>query len=151
MTLLSTLCPSGIFHQHWLGLLLRVKLRPLSWYHDHGEDGGKVDETGQHLHQWGWWKVGSMNWPVMHLVQQTLNITGSSEEAIFDWTGAKSLNDRCWACPREETFISGRILGRNSNTALPNLAKNSIWQLPNLPLWPCCYTKRGRVDLLWYC
>ena len=58
----STLCPSSIFHQHWLtseGSWWGVKSWPLSRYHDHGEDGGKVDETGQHLCQWQW---GCKHW-----------------------------------------------------------------------------------------
>ena len=112
MILLSTLCPSGIFHQHWLtseGSWWGVKSWPLSRYHDHGEDGGKVDETGQHLCQWGWWEWDHR--PEMHLrilVQQTPNDSngGSSEGTIFWlnwWQELERL--KCWACPPGRNFL----------------------------------------------
>ena len=111
--LLSTLCPSGIFHQHWLtseGSWWGVKSRPLSRYHDHGEDGGKVDETGQHLCQWGWWGVGSQTinaFTNFSTANTEHNSNGGSSEGtifwLYWWQELERL--RCWACPPGRNFL----------------------------------------------
>jgi len=102
---LSTLCPSGIFHQHWLtseGSWWGVKSWPLSRYHDHGEDGGKVDETGQHLCQWGWW--GWDHRPEMNLVQQTLNTTVMVGLVRKQFSVGLVASLRCWPRPPGRNF-----------------------------------------------
>jgi len=73
---------------------------------------------------------------------------GFREEAIFGWTGRKSLKD-LGARHAHRKKLSFLMQSSDEITLYcQSKQKKLVQQLPHLLLWPCCHTKRGRVVLL---